>query len=247
MSRPTEEFYGAFQFIYDYFNHHLFNAELPDCMIVITRKKRTLGYFSPGRWVNSEEEKTDELAMNPLYFNEYPLIGILQTMVHEMCHLWQHHFGKPSKRSYHNKEWGRKMIEVGLHPSNTGRPGGKTTGQQMMDYPIKEGRFIIMSNALIKEDVFRDLWYDPIMLKDRENMSPEQIEGTHDDYAFYDDYDLEPELLIVNETLSTQQVVSYDPSKCKYTCINCKTNVWGKGGLNLFCGDCGTQYIGIKC
>ena len=29
-------------------------------------------------------------------------------LVHEMAHLQQHHFGKPSRMSYHNKEWARR-------------------------------------------------------------------------------------------------------------------------------------------
>ena len=54
----------------------------------------------------------------------------LSTLVHEMTHLQQQHFGKPSRSGYHNKEWGLLMRAVGLIPSSTGEPGGKETGQR---------------------------------------------------------------------------------------------------------------------
>ncbi len=59
-------------------------------------------------------------------------------LVHELCHLWQHHHGKPARGRYHNREWARKMIEVGLVPSDTGRPAGRQTGDSMNHY-IREG------------------------------------------------------------------------------------------------------------
>jgi hypothetical protein len=55
-----------------------------------------------------------------------------------MAHLWQHHYGTPSRGRYHNAEWAAKMKAVGLIPSHTGRPGGRETGQKMSHY-IEEG------------------------------------------------------------------------------------------------------------
>ncbi len=65
----------------------------------------------------------------------------MQTLVHEQCHVWQNYYGKPSRRSYHNREWADKMIAIGLMPSTTGRPGGKQTGQHMNDYVLAGGAF----------------------------------------------------------------------------------------------------------
>jgi hypothetical protein len=59
-----------------------------------------------------------------------------------MHHVWQHVFGTPSKRGYHNREWAAKMKSNGLQPSSTGMVGGKETGQRMSDYPIPNGRFL---------------------------------------------------------------------------------------------------------
>lgn len=88
------------------------------------------------------------------------MLEILQTMAHEMCHLWQEHFGKSSRRTYHNQEWGNKMISFGLMPSNTGKERGKKTGQQMSDYPITDGIFLEVAKNLIENSLFKKLWFD---------------------------------------------------------------------------------------
>lgn len=45
---------------------------------------------------------------------------ILSTLLHEMVHHWQYRFGTPGRRGYHNIEFAAKMLEVGLHASDTG-------------------------------------------------------------------------------------------------------------------------------
>ena len=50
-----------------------------------------------------------------------------------MVHLWQHHRGTPGRGRYHNQEWAEKMIEIGLMPTDTGKPGGRITGDHMAD------------------------------------------------------------------------------------------------------------------
>ena len=76
--------------------------------------------------------------MNPAHFNDRSMENVLSTLVHEMVHLWQHRFGKPPRKAYHDKQWAAKMKEIGLPPSATGAPGGKETGQKMSHY-IEEG------------------------------------------------------------------------------------------------------------
>src|SRR3546814_15117619 len=87
---------------------------LPRCLITMQREKRTYGYFSRRRFVHTVDQRsTDEIAINPSYFAVVPLIEILQTIVHEMVHAWQAHFGKQSRPGYHNQEWAAKMEESG--------------------------------------------------------------------------------------------------------------------------------------
>ena len=84
-----------------------------------------MGYASIGRWVNEKRQYVDELAVNPEYFAKYPLIEICQTLCHEMAHIWQAHYGSPGRRGYHNAQWAKKMVQIGLIPSSTGKPGAE--------------------------------------------------------------------------------------------------------------------------
>lgn len=152
---PTAETYDAFQFAYDFYNRELFGDSLPNCVIIMMRKKGMLGYFSGNRWEDVEDqERADEICLNPQAFNTRPVDDTLSTLVHEMCHAWQHHFGhRPSKNvKYHNKEWAERMQEVGLMPTSTGLPGGKTTGQKMDHMIIKGGEFARVTEELLTNE-----------------------------------------------------------------------------------------------
>jgi hypothetical protein len=136
---------------YHFFNVKLFDNKLPECMIVLHRKKNSRGYFHAERYiekvnkVNKKKKSTksiDELALNPDDFNR-PDIAILSTLVHEMAHVWRHRCAdkKPSRGGYHDKLWANKMEEIGLMPSTTGREGGKKTGQRVTHYIVQDGEF----------------------------------------------------------------------------------------------------------
>jgi hypothetical protein len=58
---------------------------------------------------------------------------------------------------YHNREWAAKMREVGLVPSDTGRPGGKETGQRVSHYIQPDGPF---ARALARLDTQAVLYKD---------------------------------------------------------------------------------------
>jgi predicted SprT family Zn-dependent metalloprotease len=106
--------------------------------------------FAEGRFGTVDGcETTDEIALNPSHFRSRTTAEVLSTLVHEMAHLWQHHHGKPSRASYHNKEWAVKMRALGLIPSDTGQPGGKQTGQKVSHYIEEGGAFDVACTALI--------------------------------------------------------------------------------------------------
>jgi SprT-like family len=134
--------YSGLQDAYDHFNGALFDGSLPDIFITYQRKANSAGYFSPDRFSGRTVDfGRHELALNPDGFINQTDQQVLQTLVHEMAHVWQHHCGKPSARGYHNKEWAAKMKAIGLQPSSTGMVGGKETGQRMSDYIIPDGPF----------------------------------------------------------------------------------------------------------
>lgn len=157
--KPTQETYSALQAAYEFFNTELFGGSLPECLITLQRKeKRVLGYF----WGQRFEEiggvhRTDEIAMNPQHFKRRSIMEVLSTLAHEMAHQWQEHCGNPSRKGYHNSEWAEKMESIGLMPSDTGQPGGKTTGQRMTHYIIPGGRFERACAALLS-DGFKLAW-----------------------------------------------------------------------------------------
>jgi hypothetical protein len=142
-SEPPARTYASLDVAYDFFNRELFNGTLPRCLITMQRGRGYYGYFSGDRFVNLNDssEITDEIALNPNHFQERTVGGVLSTLVHEMAHLWQHHFGKPGRGRYHNKQWASKMVEIGLIPSATGEPGGKQTGDRVSHYVQEGGGF----------------------------------------------------------------------------------------------------------
>jgi SprT-like family len=137
---PTEEAYGSFYEAFRIFNEALFEGELPDCLITMQRSKRSYGYFAGERFGHRRgTEIVDEIALDPRTFINRTDREIVSTLVHEMVHLWQFHFGKPGRRGYHNKQWAAKMEAIGLMPPHSGKPGGKRTGQQMTQYILTGG------------------------------------------------------------------------------------------------------------
>jgi predicted SprT family Zn-dependent metalloprotease len=226
---PTTEFYECLNLIYTFYNKELFNDELPNTMFIISRKNNSFGYYSPERWINNEKVKSDEIGINPMMFGKYPMIEILKTIAHEMCHLWQHHFGNKCKMTYHNKEWGDKMESIGLMPSNTGVFGGSKTGQQMMEYIIDKGLFDLKSDKLIQDQVFQKLWFDilaPVTYVE------ENIETN-----------ISLSYPITTESNVQNNIRDNSNSKIKYSCPSCKSNVWGKKELQISCDLCNESFV----
>ena len=151
MTSPTKETYGQLDKAYTHFNKTLFGNHLPECIIVLARKRNARGYFWGDTWRRAGgKQKADEIALNPDTLSKRTLEQVLSTLVHEMCHLDQHHNGKPSRTGYHNKEWAGYMDAVGLTPSDTGLAGGKRTGQRVTHYAEANGAFERSCGDLIK-------------------------------------------------------------------------------------------------
>jgi hypothetical protein len=217
MITPTSEAYSELQAAYDFYNDRLYQSALPPCLMTLQRKSgRVFGYFSPARFDGEDGAETDELAMNPQHFRTRATAEVLSTLAHEMTHVWQAHFGKPGRGGYHNKEWGREMKRIGLHPSNTGEPGGKETGDQMTHYVIAGGHFDVVTRDFLASG-FRFTW----------------AEG--------DGLGLVPGLAGTDDPAPSSP--KNKSNRLKYQCPRCSTNAWGKPGLNLVCGSCRVGYV----
>lgn len=165
----TPAHYGNFQKAYDFFNRELFGDSLPDVLVTLQRQARTKGYFAPDRF-NARIKLTTpadelanmrtfahELAMNPDTFTDRTDEDILSTLVHEMTHVWQQAHGTPPRRAYHDREWARKMREIGLQPTDTGLAGGKETGQSVTHFVLPGGQYAA-AYARLKQTGFELSW-----------------------------------------------------------------------------------------
>lgn len=241
--KPTAETYNELQLAYDTFNAKLFDGLLPECLITLQRENRTYGYFSSERFANRHGAKTDEIALNPSYFAVVPLIETMQTLAHEMAHLWQFHLGTPGRGRYHNTEWADKMEAIGLMPSSTGKPGGKRTGDCMADYPIEGGRFIEVCSQLLTQD-FRISWYDRFAPASAVQAGQNSYGLTMDlpagaaSVAAFEGVEMATSIdILADPTGITGAPAANKSNRSKYTC-SCGTSVWGKPGLNIVCGEC---------
>lgn len=240
--KPTEVTYQELQLAYDHFNKEIFSDSLPPCLLTLQREKNTAGYFSPERFISRGGERTDEVAMNPRYFAVVPVEEIMQTLVHEMVHLWQHHFGQPGRRGYHNRQWAAKMDAVGLVPSITGRPGGKRTGDKMSDYIATGGQFERECKRLLTTK-FKISWMDrfpgvPSLGAPGGISAPGGI-------AVPGPPPFDPELLalVENADIELGTATPNKSNRVKYSCPDCRVNVWGKPELKIVCGECGQEFL----
>ncbi len=262
--KPLEQYNKLFE-VYQFFNKELFDSALPDAFITLQDKKGCYGFFAHNRFIGKKGSgKLDEIALNPEYFYKGDK-EFLQTLVHEMCHLWQYHFGEPTRAGYHNKEWAFKMESLGLMPSNTGAPGGSKTGQKMADYSIKDGLFEKKIKALIKTGILewiyksraalltntiKEITSDEIILNSEaslDSFTPGAYMNINNSFIKIDSVD--PDANSIKYHSITKPVTmpegeasfslhKHNNIKIKYTCPECGLNAWGKAGLRLKCVDC---------
>jgi predicted SprT family Zn-dependent metalloprotease len=248
--KPTNEAYGELERAFDVFNAALFDNKLPKCLLTLQREKNSCGYFSANRFANLDGTKVHEIAMNPSYFAIVPIVEVMQTLVHEMTHLWQKHCGTPARGRYHNAEWANKMESIGLMPSSTGHPGGARTGDQMADYALQEGRFMQACNELLSKD-FQLSWYDRYPPEMTRKLA-QQACVMHQNLTVLGQVSSVPVLpeedrFALNTTFAPAGLTSTEKkaTRTKYRC-NCDNAVWGKPELYIICGDCNNVYKPIE-
>lgn len=231
---PTTECMLYWVVVYKIMNRCLFGGKLPNCMITIERQGRAFGYFRPNSFKNRDGEVVHQIALNPNCFEPYGDLEAFQTFAHEMCHLWREVLGPRNRngsngtRGYHCRAWGRKMEEIGLMPSHTGKPGGRKTGYQMADYVIDGSKFAVLANELLEKGKHVE-WRDA----SQKRAATTQVE---------DILDLEGLLLMPagGEEVTQSEPTKARQSRVKYTCPNpeCGQNAQGGHKGALICGFC---------
>lgn len=268
---PTEEAYAALQVAYDHFNKLFFEGKLPGVVFVFSRRKHVLGHYCKGRFGSKRDQgrAVDEIALNPESIALHGTKGILSTVLHEMLHQIQEVEGTASRAVYHNEDFARRSIEVGLMPSDTGRPGGKKTGQNVDQYIIGGGPFCVAADALIASG-FDINWYDlypskafvssdglsgtyclpkgevlPESSEEIEKAAPPRSEETNIRVTPVDGVTgrVEVEGVVVNIGQLPPGMSPAKKSKTCYQCPKCSAKVWGKPGLGILCKADNIEYV----
>ena len=136
--------YQQLQNAYAFFNQRFFDDDLPDCLFTLSPSYRSArGYATRSVCGYTENPVArDEIGLNLLCFGKRSEEEITSTLLHEMVHIWQFRYGDTIPMpGYHNKEWGEKMLKVGLIPSATGYPDGKMIGRTVSHYIHDSGPF----------------------------------------------------------------------------------------------------------
>ncbi|HMN92736.1 MAG TPA: SprT-like domain-containing protein [Hydrogenophaga sp.] len=242
---PTVAFYGQLQRAFDHFNQALFAGQLPPCLITLRSSGRAYGYHHKDRFVNRQGQTLNELGLHAGYFTVRPVEEVLSTLVHEMVHHWQDCFGHPSRSNPHNREWARKMLEVGLVPSSTGLPNGKDTGQTVSHYIQPAGPFLQACKELVA-DGFQLPWVDRHLPRTQEAGFQERQEALKGAGITLE---VSPPPVDVIEPLADGQPVTVAPpprkesDRVKYVCSGCGIKAWAASGLALRCGTCEQELI----
>ena len=206
--KPTQELYRNLQVAYEFFNAKLFENKLPNCVITLQRNKNSYGYFSGSRFQRDNGVSSDEISLNPSHFKDRLPVAVLSTLVHEMVHLYQHHFGTPGRGRYHNREWADIMKRIGLQPTSTGEAGGKETGDSMSHLIVSNGLFEKAANILLGKG-FAIGWAERVEAALRTGTEPGN--NGQDDEG------------------------KKSGKRIKYYCAVCGLNVWARHGAEIDC------------
>ena len=236
MSSPTKEIYEFLTQICTAINTECFSSELPEVLLTVKGKGRVFGYYKRNAFVSHAGKVVDEIAVNPSYFASHGFKELLQTLAHEMCHQWQYTYGKPSMRSYHNREFAEKMKSIGLIPSHTGKEGGNETGQNMADYMAETGLLPQLFKKLEDNGVYIP-WYERLTVR----VSNEVIAASPLTNV--------PNLVIENSVNSSgaSGATSSSTTRARYT-HQCKDDkkpsvIYGKPNLPIKCGACNENWL----
>ena len=138
MSRAVSQL----EHIYNSLNADFFAGELPMPIITVQSKPGTMGHCSVSKIWQRKDDKTYELNIAAEVLN-YPIEETLDTMLHEMVHLYcrQHNIKEVSRGGkYHNKRFKAIAEAHGLTCVPCGQYGWNTTpGDNLVEYALNKG------------------------------------------------------------------------------------------------------------
>jgi predicted SprT family Zn-dependent metalloprotease len=253
MISPTLEVYKTLEDAYQHFNSHLFNGELPPCLITLRSVNRIYGYHHSERFINMEGRLIDELGLHPGHFTLRSVEAVLSTLVHEMVHHWQHHFGTPTRSNPHNQEWVAKMRSLGLNPSSTGLPGGKTTGKRVSHYIEPNGSYELTCQSLLQTG-FELKWFDRHLPAEPGHEAALQSQLQAAGIAVKKTappVEVLPKITGKTDT-PVEKPTTYRPQpkkaspRLKYECSTCAAKVWSSKEVAMMCIPCGKPFENLN-
>ena len=138
MSRAVSQL----EHIYNTLNTDFFDGELPVPIITVQSKPGTMGHCSVAKVWQRKDDSTYELNIAAEVLH-YPIEETLDTMLHEMVHLYcrEHGIQEVSRGGkYHNKRFKEEAERRGLTCVPFGQYGWNTTpGDNLVQYAMDKG------------------------------------------------------------------------------------------------------------
>ena len=128
--------------IYSTLNTDFFSGELPTPIITVQSKPGSYGHCSGGKVWKRKDEETYELNIAAEVLN-YPIEDTLDTMLHEMVHLYcrEHGIKEVSRGGkYHNGRFKEEAEKRGLECYRCGQYGWNTKpSDRLVEYALEKG------------------------------------------------------------------------------------------------------------
>lgn len=220
MSMPLIEQSRAYNGAFDWFNEKLFDGQLPRPMLCLTRNANVIGgYFNHAKWHDDKGNSVDEIAINANMMEQSNIVELMHTLIHEMIHLKQQHFGKSSRQGYHNSEFADWAEDMGLHCKDA--KTGRRTGHMMSTKVLDGGKSAKAIALLPDEHVFP--WMAVSTQEDgKEGGGEGSGEGSGGDGS---------------------GPPRRSGTRSKFTCAVCGLNAWAKHEAKLACGECDRMMV----
>jgi hypothetical protein len=211
-TKPSLEQQQSFQAAYEHLDRALFGGVLPPCYLTFTRAHQVIGgYFSPNRWSDDNGNVAHEIALNAEAVARHDLLTVYGWLIHEMVHLWQFEFGKPSRGGYHNREFADRCKAIGLQPQDldTGREVGQRVNTSLIPGSLAEEAIASLPDMAIFPWAASSIFEGGQQEGEGEGKQEQKGKGK-----------------------------GGKATRRKFTCGTCGLNAWAKPGAKLICGDC---------
>lgn len=211
---PSLQIASELQTAFDHFNRELFGGKLPPVVFTFVKLKKARGHFHAGQWsAQGVEQRTHEIALDPVACELGGDEIAASVLVHEMVHELEQEEGRGPKKAYHSKTWAENMHKVGLRPigvSSKGEPTGKETGPNA-------------THAIVDDGPFAKAW---------KKLAAEGWKLT---------WSCLPPVVKAKKGKGGGEGKSTEGKRQTFCCPECDAKAWAKFSAKLKCGECDTD------